>query len=360
MERFVLVFAALITGCLLSASGVRVTGQAETSNYNNHLGFNCEGDVAGVCFISDGNYSITSGQHWNWVASGTDVIDVNAGRKCDSDNKKVERWFEKGLSSDNIAATVDNTGWGMPVPGTLYFALSGTLVVWFNDNTVNSYPIRLAKGCYSLTGHDQWWFGGENLIVSDRSTLQAKDQNVWIHGEANGDTITVTTESPCSKLHNNHVSFVTGDEEDIANVAFCWDGSYSITENQPFEGVATESNSTYDIKAGRICSTSVADWFNDGLTDANMLSTYGPGIPSSGIPLGLEFAIKGTLNISFKDDTPPLNIPIRLAQGIVGTNPNLWIAGADLTQQNGNQLRVNNTNVVLTVITFNEISVDEF
>lgn len=103
-----------------------------------------------VSFTWDGGYSITSGQPWGGVTTGSNdgqlLVTANAGR---SGSSGPAQWFNSLTSlpignDENLDAT----------PSDLNFAFSGTLTI-----EGHQYPIVIGQG-HNMTD-DNWWLGGQ-------------------------------------------------------------------------------------------------------------------------------------------------------------------------------------------------------
>ena len=146
---FIIVF--VFTGC-----GSDNNNEIDVSMHDNWVDFFPWADNVQLAFdLSD--HSITSGQPWGGVSTGTDnntwAIDVKAGRKGSSG---VADWFKSRASAAWCANfPSDCPNW----PSELNFAMTGTL-------TINGtpYPVTIGQGSTGL--HNNWWIGGPGWTLN--------------------------------------------------------------------------------------------------------------------------------------------------------------------------------------------------
>lgn len=100
------------------------------------------------------DHSITSGQPWGGVSTGTpDLdwgIDVKAGRHG---SRSVADWFRSHASVATCTADC-STNW----PSELNFAITGTITI-----NGTGYPITIGQG--STFGKNNWWIGGPGWTI---------------------------------------------------------------------------------------------------------------------------------------------------------------------------------------------------
>jgi hypothetical protein len=104
------------------------------------------------------DHSITSGQPWSGVSTGTQGsswgLDAKAGR---SKSSGVANWFQSHASHAVCATWPSNTDdW----PKELNFAFTGTLTI-----NGTGYPITIGQG--SVPPHNNWWLGGPGWTYWD-------------------------------------------------------------------------------------------------------------------------------------------------------------------------------------------------
>ena len=142
---FSLIIAIGLAGC-----GSDDNPAVDTSTHDNWVQLVPWADNVQLSFeLAD--YSITSGQPWGGVSTGTQDntwgIDVKAGRKGSG---SVADWFKSHASAAWCANFPSNCpDW----PSELNFAMTGTIKI--NDD---SYPITIGQGSTGL--HNNWWIGG--------------------------------------------------------------------------------------------------------------------------------------------------------------------------------------------------------
>lgn len=103
------------------------------------------------------------------------------------------------------------------------------------------------------------------------------------------------------------------------SISFTWDGGYSITSGQPWDGVTSSENDDQLLitaEAGRSGSSGPAQWFN------SMTSLpIGNDENLDAKPAELNFAFSGTLTIEGHQ------YPVVIGQGHNMTDDNWWIGG---------------------------------
>ncbi len=106
-----------------------------------------------------------------------------------------------------------------------------------------------------------------------------------------------------SSEHQNVIEIDSDNDPEVNSLVYYWDGGYSITSGQPWDGVTTNNVSTdllpayqVDALAGRHSSGPPADFFNDR---ANGLFTTTNG--NKDTPDGMNFAYTGVLEINGYD-----------------------------------------------------------
>ena len=146
------------------------------------------GTSQSVSFTWDGGYSITSGQPWGGVSTGSGVsgggsglnIDVEAGRKG---SPQVAQWFTSRTST-----MISSAEWGADsFPRELNFAFTGTLTI-----NGTEYPVVIGQG-HSGTDNN-WWIGGQGSgwglsvfgqsVATDTAVLVTPDGEYTILAEA--------------------------------------------------------------------------------------------------------------------------------------------------------------------------------
>jgi hypothetical protein len=119
--------------------------------------------------FSENTHSITSGQPWGGVTTGTFAeawgIDARAGRHASSGPAE---WFKSNASA---AVCVDWPTSTSQWPGKLNFAFNGTLTI---DGV--GYPIIFGQGSSDLI-HNDWWVGGPGwtLITGFGNAVRTPD-----------------------------------------------------------------------------------------------------------------------------------------------------------------------------------------
>ena len=122
--------------------------------------------------------------------------------------------------------------------------------------------------------------------------------------------------------HDNVVEFDSEDNLEEYSIVYYWDGDYSITSGQPWDGittnnVTTEYNAGYqvDAMAGRHSSGPPADFFN-----ARANGLFATTNSNKSTPSGMNFAFSGILEIN------GLDYKIVIGQNGCGTS-NCWYVG---------------------------------
>jgi hypothetical protein len=105
----------------------------------------------------------------------------------------------------------------------------------------------------------------QTVACAAETNVDAQDEAVTVATEAN--ELTALSAAPAEQgleatVRDNEVVFVAGDA--VKHVAFVFDGAYSITEGQPWEGVSDNSNFGVDhvhVQAGRKGSLNPLSWY---------------------------------------------------------------------------------------------------
>ncbi len=143
---FALIIAVGIAGC-----GDDDSSKVDVTEHDNWVFLEPDADNVQLAY-EEIDHSITSGQPWGGVTTGTQDgiwgIDVKAGRHASS---SVASWFRSHAS----VATCANFPSGCPDwPSELNFAIRGTIKI-----NGSEYPITIGQG--SVGGvHNNWWIGG--------------------------------------------------------------------------------------------------------------------------------------------------------------------------------------------------------
>ena len=163
---------AIITGCAKEKIVVvKVTPEPTVALRDNIAEFVRYPSINNVTYISNGQYSITSGQPWGGISTsesdGSCIINARAGRKGSTG---PVQWF-KGRASQAFCASGQEAAW----PIDLNFAFDGTLII---DG--NSYQLVVAQGNDGI--HNNWWIGGTGwtsvkygLVTPDKKYVIVED-----------------------------------------------------------------------------------------------------------------------------------------------------------------------------------------
>jgi len=134
---------------------------------------------------------------------------------------------------------------------------------------------------------------------------------------------TTDEETLDTTLHDNN--FVLLPDGFSPSMSFTWDGNYTITSGQPWEGVSSSgyhSGVQIVARAGRKGSSGNANWFISRVSAAACTTkTYGDEFPAE-----LNFAFTGTLTIDGNA------YPVAIGQGHSGAENNWWIGGFNWIQ----------------------------
>ncbi len=162
---------AIFTGCSHKKTvGVKDTAAPTVALRDNIVEFVRYLSLNNVTYISNGQYSITSGQPWGGIniseSDGSSIVNARAGRKASAG---PAQWF-KGKA--NVAFCV-NGDRSTPFPKELNFAFEGTLII---DG--NSYQLVTGQGNDGI--HNNWWIGGGSGWTTDGISLITPDKKYAI------------------------------------------------------------------------------------------------------------------------------------------------------------------------------------
>ena len=154
----ILLITLCIMGCKKSSDSQEDT--VDVSMHDNWVMLLVRGFNANLSF-SETDHSITSGQPWGGVSTGTNNqewgIDAQAGRHAST---SPADWFKSNCTVATCCLSNFNPGW----PSKLNFAFTGTLSIGSD-----TYTVTFGQGNNGL-GTNNWWIGGEGWHL-EPSTL---------------------------------------------------------------------------------------------------------------------------------------------------------------------------------------------
>lgn len=138
----------------------------------------------GLSFTPSGDYSISSGQPWGGVTTGTGAFDAlqitaQAGRH---DSSGPAEFF-----TQNTSAMIGGAAYG-DTPSELNFAFTGTLTV---DG--NSYDLVVGQGS-NMDGNN-WWFGGEGWTQVGAGQINTPDDRYTLMAGKSQEAFTLAANS---------------------------------------------------------------------------------------------------------------------------------------------------------------------